>query len=421
MNQHRLTTHILLVTALIALLIIAGCSQTPSPTSDSEASGVGMPAANNPSSGLSSSGSPSAGSTVAGSGSAASTVKIGWIGPLTGPGALYGVIHLNAATLAVEDINKAGGINGKPIELLVEDGKCEGATAATAATKLIEVDGVTHIVGGHCSTESLSIIPVTEAHKVFLVAGSTGTNAFTGAGRFAFRTYAPARVIYGKLADFAYEKGSRKIVTFAEQKDWPQSVAESFAKTFTSKGGKVLSMETYAPGTSDFRTQLLKIKQLNPDAILLTVQGPDSAAEIVKEMAELGMHTQLYGDAVAISKGTYDKTNGKLPPTAFGGTVHINPNRSPATKAYLERYIARFGEIGVDPFAATGGYDEIRITAKLIQSCGSDPECKRTTILSKPFEEVTGTFRFREDGDPNPFIGIVRIVNGTQVYEYEGE
>ncbi|HLC33092.1 MAG TPA: ABC transporter substrate-binding protein, partial [Candidatus Nanoarchaeia archaeon] len=131
------------------------------------------------------------------------TVKIGFIGPLTGTGALYGTSELNAAQLALDDINAQGGINGKKVELIVEDGKCEGAASATAAQKLIQVDNVKYILGGHCSTESLSIVPITEANKVFLMAGATGTDKFTKAGKYAFRTFPSATTLYGKLAEVA--------------------------------------------------------------------------------------------------------------------------------------------------------------------------------------------------------------------------
>ncbi|HLC33303.1 MAG TPA: ABC transporter substrate-binding protein [Candidatus Nanoarchaeia archaeon] len=349
------------------------------------------------------------------------TVKIGFIGPLTGTGAIYGTIELNAARLALEDVNANGGINGKQVELIVEDGKCEGAASATAATKLIEVNNVKYILGGHCSTESMSIVPVTEANKVLIMAGATGTDKFIGAGRLAFRTFPSATALYGKLAEVAFEKGTQTIVTFAEQKDWPQSVAGAFAKRFSELGGNVLSSETYEPGTQDFKPALLKIKELNPEAVMITVQGPDSAAQIIKQMHELGMTQQIYGDALVVTQATYEKTNGALPPNATGASSHVNPERSPETKAFLARYTQRFGAITLDPFVATEGYDGMRIVADLITACGDDTSCARTTLLSKQWNGASGTFHFNEQGDANPHIGIVRVENGTLVFEYEGE
>lgn len=349
------------------------------------------------------------------------TIKVGFIGPLTGTGAIYGNSELNAAQLAVEDLNTAGGINGKQIELIVEDGKCEGTASTNAAQKLIQVDGVKYVLGGHCSTESLSILPITEANKVFLLAGATGTDKFTGAGRLAFRTFPSAKAIYGKLAEVAFEKGTRTTITLAEQKDWPQSVVSNFAQRFSELGGKVLAQETYEPGTQDFKPALLKIKNLNPESIMISVQGPDSAAQIIKQIQELGMKQQIYGDSLVISKATYDKTNGLLPASAIGGTPHINPERTSETKAFLDRYVKRFGEITLDPFVTTEGYDGMQIVAELIKVCNEDTECARTTILSKEWNGVSGRFKFNEQGDPNPHIGIVRVEDGKLIYLWEGE
>ena len=349
------------------------------------------------------------------------TVKIGFIGPLTGTGAVYGTVELHAAQLAVEDINSAGGIKGKQVELIVEDGKCDGTASTTAAQKLTQVDGVKYLLGGHCSTESLSIIPITDPAKVLLMAGSTGTDKFTGAGKYAFRTFPSATALYSKLAEVAFDKGTHNVVVLAEQKDWPQSVAAAFTKRFKELGGTVLSQETYEPGTQDFRPVLLKIKNSNPESIMITVQGPDSAAQIIKQMQELGMNQQIYGDSLVVTKSTYEKSNGALPSTAIGATSRTNPDRSPQTRTFIDRYTARFGEITVDPFAATESYDGTIIFSQLISSCEQDTDCARNMLLSKSWNGLSGNFTFDDKGDANPHIAIVRVDNGKLVFEWESD
>ncbi|PIN75339.1 hypothetical protein COV18_04080 [Candidatus Woesearchaeota archaeon CG10_big_fil_rev_8_21_14_0_10_37_12] len=345
------------------------------------------------------------------------TIKIGYIGPLTGTGSPYGIAELNAARLAVGDSNSDGGINGKQVELVAEDGKCEGAAATTAANKLISVDKVNYILGGHCSTESLSIVPITEANHVFLMAGATGANDFTNSGKYAFRTYPPAKVLYGRLADYAYKKGTRTVVTLNEEKDWPQSVVESFKIRFTELGGKVLLSETYAPGTADFKTQLLKLAELNPDAVMISVQGPDSAAQIIKQMNELNIDLQIYGDTLIVSTGVYDRTNGLLPESAVGSTPHVDPDKSPETKAFYERYLSLHKDPGIDPFVVMEGFDGANIVLSLIKECSDDVDCARSKLLNSNWSGVAGTFKFGEDGNPETkFVAIVSIIDGKQVF-----
>src|SRR5438309_1367757 len=89
-------------------------------------------------------------------------IKIGFIGPLTGDGAVYGEPYRNMVVMAVEEINKAGGVDGKSIEVVYEDGKCNGKDGANAAQKLVNVDKVQVIIGGVCSSETLAAVPVAE-------------------------------------------------------------------------------------------------------------------------------------------------------------------------------------------------------------------------------------------------------------------
>ena len=348
------------------------------------------------------------------------TIKIGWIGGLTGSGASYGNVELNAAKMALDDLNAAGGINGKHVELLVEDGKCDGSAATTAATKLIEVDQVKYIIGGHCSTESLSIVPITERNKIFMLAGATATAKFAGSGKYAFRTTSSVVGLSDKLANIAVKNQNMSVATLHELKDWPQSSTDTFVKSFTERGGKILGQETFAPGTTDFKTQLLKINDLHPDALVISVQAPDTAALILKQMNELGLlnKIQIYGDLLFITKAAYDSSGGLLPETAIG-TTHVVDQTNPATKAFLDRYHQKFGAIGVTEFFATEGYDGVRITADLIAACATDVDCARQTLLAKQWQGVTGTFTFNEQGDATPHTGVVRIVHGNAVYTTE--
>lgn len=345
-------------------------------------------------------------------------IKIGWIGPLTGAGALYGTTELNAAKLAVEDLNAAGGINGRAVELIVEDGKCEGATAASAATKLIEVDGVHQILGGHCSTESLSILPITEPNKVFVIAGATGTDVFTGAGKYSFRTFPSAKGLYGKLAEAAYKKGSRKAAMIAENKDWPKAVVGGFEGRFKEIGGEIVASETFPPGETDFRTMLLKIKQSNPDSIMISAQGPDADAGIISQMAELGMDMQIYGDVIAVSKGVYDKTGGKLPSTAIAGLPLIDPSTSPKAQDVLDRFTKRFGAPPFGTFHPLESYDGVMVMADVIKQCGDDADRARNLMVSKEWDGVTGKVSFNEKGDIKAdHFSMARVVDGEVVFE----
>jgi len=113
-------------------------------------------------------------------------IKIGFIGAMSGPFTKYGAFE--AVNLAVEEINKAGGINGRKIILVAEDGKCDGKEAVNAVNKLINIDKIKIILGGHCTPESLAIAPIVEQNKVIMLASITTSPGLTHAGDYVFRT-----------------------------------------------------------------------------------------------------------------------------------------------------------------------------------------------------------------------------------------
>ncbi len=348
------------------------------------------------------------------------TIKMGWVGPLTGAATSYGIPEFNGAKMAVETINADGGIDGKQIELITEDGRCDAASAVSAATKLIDINDVQILLGGHCSTESMALVPLSSEKKVIMIAGATGTDAFTGVGQYAFRTFPSAQVLYSRLADVAYEQGTRSVVTLHEEKDWPKSVIGAFAKQFRSLGGKVVAQESFTSGTLDVRTPLLKLKQADPDAIMISVQGPDAAAKIIDQLNELGLdNLQIYGDAIVVSVPTYNKTQGKLPATALGALPHSSTAYSERLKTFVQEYEQVYGELATNPYYASEGYDGVLIAAELIKKCQGDAECMRSELVSRSWEGMTGTFTFDENGDPSPFVGIAHVENGKLVFEGE--
>jgi len=159
-------------------------------------------------------------------------IKIGWIGPLSGPSALYGQVELNGAKISADRINAQGGVNGRNVTLVIEDGKCDATTAVTAAKKLIEVENVDYMMTG-CSVESMAVLPLTEQSKMFLIA-MAGADSFRGAGKYAFRVVAPLSLRYPKLAKFAYSRGARKLAVITDGKEWATSNANNFKQSFLS-------------------------------------------------------------------------------------------------------------------------------------------------------------------------------------------
>jgi branched-chain amino acid transport system substrate-binding protein len=125
----------------------------------------------------------------------------------------------------MDEINKAGGIDGKRLQIIFEDGKCTSKDALSAANKLIQVDKVKVILGGHCTPESVAIAPVAEKNKIVMLAGITSTPLLSSAGEYVFRTTSVSTVQSTILAEIAVNKlGGKKFAVIYEQSDFARPI-----------------------------------------------------------------------------------------------------------------------------------------------------------------------------------------------------
>ncbi|HLG25881.1 MAG TPA: ABC transporter substrate-binding protein, partial [Candidatus Gracilibacteria bacterium] len=225
------------------------------------------------------------------------TVTIGGILPLTGEGAAYGDPMQKVAQIALDKVNAAGGVNGKKLSVIWEDGKCNGADAANAANKLINVDKVKVIYGGFCSSETLAIAPIAEKAGVVVLSPGSSSPDITNAGDFIFRNY-PSDASQGKvLAEYVNSKGLKKVAILSEQNDYTLGIQKVFEEKFKELGGTV-EVQTYLPQDSDFRTPLVKLKAGTPDALFINPQTPAKADLAFKQVEELQWDVQLIGNDV---------------------------------------------------------------------------------------------------------------------------
>jgi branched-chain amino acid transport system substrate-binding protein len=267
-------------------------------------------------------------------------IKIGVIGPFTGDAAVYGEPMQKTLQLAFDEINAAGGINGRQVEPIFEDGKCDGNPAVSAAQKLVNVDGVQAIIGGFCSGETIPSVPVAEAGKVVLFSPSASSPALTGISPFFFRNY-PSDSKQGEvLADVANKKGYKNIAFITEQTDYATGLYSSFKASFEALGGETTS-EEFQTSNTDFRSTVTKIKAQKPDAVFLSTQTPQAAERIMKQMTELGYKPQLFVSDVTMGEQELLMKNKDLLEGAIGAEFVPDQNNA-KLKALKEAYKSTF-------------------------------------------------------------------------------
>lgn len=342
----------------------------------------------------------------------ADTFRVGWISPMTGPAAKYGADR--AALLAVDDINAKGGILGRRLELIMEDGRCSGPDAAMSAHKLIEADKVKFILGGHCSTETAAIAPIVEAAKVVTLASITSNPDITHAGDYIFRTTATGTAPVEMLAHFMREKLHYDTIAIVhELTPYAAPPSEYLKARFIELGGKEAEIVSFNPGDTDFKTILARVRALNPDGVYFAVQAQDTAALLVQQAHQMGLSRQMFGNEVVGNAITQRSDTS----AAFEGLIYAEAafdESSPRAKRFTESFNSKFNtsELPYGYWTAES-YDAVVLLADLINKCGPDKEeVKKCMYKVKDFQGASGTISIDQNGDGVRKFALKQVKGG---------
>jgi len=343
-------------------------------------------------------------------------IKIGSMQALTGDAAVLGVPENNAINLAIEQINGAGGINGRMLELVSEDDKCDPVAGGASAQKLVSVDKVPVIIGGTCSGATLAAAAVTEPAKVLLVSGSASSPKISDAGDYVFRTY-PSDAQAGKVAaTYAYkELGARKAALISELTDYAQGLRGVYKDSFTALGGTIVADETYTTGDTDFRTQVLKIKQANPDVVYVVPQSPTPGVAIFKQLRENAVKAKFTTAEVLLDAGVV-KDNAATLEGVVGVVGGVDFDKNADAKAYAAAYKAKFN---ADPSSfSANAYVAMNLVAEAIKANGGKVDTAKIRdylYAVKNAPSALGSLTIDANGDPLLGLNVVNMTGGKMV------
>lgn len=342
-------------------------------------------------------------------------VKLGVIAALTGDAAVYGETLRNVTQIAVDEINKSGGINGQQVEAIYEDGKCNGKDAASAMQKLVSVDKVQVVLGGFCSSESLAAVPIATQARVALFSPGSSSPDLTNVSRFFARNY-PSDASQGVvLAEAAYGKKSFKsVAVMQEQTPYAQGLFKVFNEKFTSLGGNVVK-EEFPSTVTDFRSQLTKLRAINPDALFLDTQTPAVSSRILKQVQDMNWKPQIIIADATIGDPATLTANAAILEGAIGAEFGVDP-ANPKFQHLLSAYKDKYGkEPNYQSYVQTI-YDAIYIYKDAITAVGYDGE-KVADYLHRlsGWSGASGSVTIGADGDRVGGHRLEIIQNGKPV------
>src|SRR4026208_398583 len=339
-------------------------------------------------------------------------VRIGVFMSTTGTTANFGISSVNGIKLATDEINAAGGINGKQVELLVQDDRSDASEAATLVTKFVTQDGVHAVIGEVASSRSIAAAPIEQNAKIPMLTPSSTNPEVTKKGDFIFRSCFIDPVQGAAIAQFAAKSLNAKTAAIMvdRKNDYSTGLEKVINETFTKMGGKIVSVQSYQEGDQDFNAQLTSLKGANPEVIFVPGYYNDVGL-IAKQARDKGINVPLVGGDGWDSTQLYAIGGKALNGSYF--TNHYSPfDTDPKVVKFVTDYKARYNS-EPDALAATA-YDAAKIMFDAIKRANSlDGTAIRDALAAtKAFPGVTGDVTFNADRDAVKPIIMIEIKDG---------
>lgn len=341
-----------------------------------------------------------AGLTAAIAGPDESPIKVGVVLPLTGDLAKFGSMEKNSFLMGLEEINAAGGVNGRPIELLFADDASRVDTGRSAAEKLIEQDKVIALTGGYSSDVSLALGAVAERRHIPFLITTGAADMITEMGwDYVFRLNQPVSEYSKTLVEFLQEVVKPQSVVIIHDKGlFGRSGALEFSEQASEAGWRIAMQEGFEPGTADLKPLLAKAKAARPD-ILYMVAYVKEAALLMKQARELNFTPRVFAGAGAgFTLPEFRELAGDTAEKVLSATLWTPQVPYPGAKEYYSNYLKRFG---AEPdYHGAEAYASVHVLADALKRARElTPQGLREALAKTNLMTAFGPVRFTSYGN----------------------
>ncbi len=363
-----------------------------------------------------------ASNTTSGNKNDPDTVRVGLNYELSGPVATYGQGLTAGIELAIEEINKDGGILGKQVEIIKVDNKSEDSETANVSTRLATRDNVVALLGPATSGNTKAATPAAMQNKIPLISASATADDITvdsngNVREYIFKTCFSDSFQGVMMAGFAFEDlGLKKAAILSDTtSDYAKGLSKSFQKTYEELGGTILAEEAYQAKDTDFKAVLTNLKGLNPD-VLFVPGYYEEVGLIVRQARELGLNVPILG-ADGYESPKLTEIAGKDVLNDVYYSSHYSPmDDSEEVVSFKENFKAKYND-EADAFNALG-YDMAYFFKDALERAGEvDTEKLKDALAStKDFSGVTGTFSIDENHNPVKSVTIIEMKEGVPTF-----
>jgi branched-chain amino acid transport system substrate-binding protein len=364
---------------------------------------------------------------LAGTAQAQDTIKIGVTQPLTGAFAASGNYVAQGAQIAEEEINKAGGVLGKKIQLIIEDNKSNPTEAVATAEKLIVRDKVPVMLGAWGSTLTLAIMPKLEEYKVPMVVETSSSGKITTSGNTYIFRISPTSQMEAKAFSPLFGKlGIKKAAFLATNNDFGLGASKEFSEAAKASGVDVVAMETMDPKATDFSAQLAKIKASGADTLFVTT-AVEQATLILKQAKDQQVTARVITTGGSVSPDQLiaqagDAANGSYHLVFFTPWFPEAVKNPEIAKKFVELWKAKGHNVGglTEGFR---GWDGLNVIVAGIKAAGkAEPEAITKALWNVKVHGINGDIAFIKQGPAGkesaqnvPSVYLVKIEGGKVV------
>lgn len=344
-------------------------------------------------------------------------IKVGEYASLTGKEAGFGQTSHHGVLLAIEEINAAGGVLGRQLDLAYEDNQTKPGESATVVKKLISRDKVIALIGEVSSGRSLEAAPIAQAARIPMIAPAATNPKVTQVGNYIFRVCFIDPFQGTVMAKFAKDeiKAKRVAIMSSVSNAYSLGLAKFFKETFLAGGGEVVTEKNYSEGDKDFRAQLTAVKAANVDAVFVPGYFTESAL-IVRQARDLGLTIPFLG-----GDGWEDeqllKTGGEALNGCFYSTHFSAENSDPEVARFVTKYKTRWNGEVPGAFSALG-YDAVYVLADAIKRAGTTdgPKLRDALATTKNFSGASGVTTLDKDRNASKPATIIALKDGQATF-----
>lgn len=352
---------------------------------------------------------------------AADDIVVGHFASMTGGTATFGISTDEGIRLALDEINGSGGVLGKQLRVVTADDQSKPEEAVTAVQKLINQDKIVALIGEVASSRSIAAAPIAQRARIPMLSPASTNPKVTQLGNYIFRScfidpFQGSAMANFAMSDAAGPKAKKFAILYDVKNDYSLGLREFFTATVKQAGGTIVADEAYGEGDIDFKAQLTKIKNANPEAIYCPGYYTEVGL-ICRQARELGINVPLMGGDGWDSDKTFEIGRDAVNGCFFTNHYSAQEDR-PEVKKFVDSYRAKYGGKTPDAMAILG-YDAMKLMADAIKRAGSTrgAAVRDALAATKDFPGASGSITIDKDRNAQKPIVVLQVIPGSKPEE----